>query len=60
MWGALAGGGGGFSGSSEANSTQNLGLGGFQFAPKSSTIPPVAWIALAAVGAVALVLLLKR
>lgn len=58
LLGMFGGGGGGFSGSSEATSgTGALTLGGFNFSPKASTIPPVAWIAIAAV---AIVLLVRR
>jgi hypothetical protein len=54
----MGGGGGGFSGSSSAtSSTGAVTLGGFTFSPKASTIPPVAWIAIAVVAAV---FLLKR
>lgn len=44
-------GGGGFSGSSSATSSSGpVSQGGFVFSPKASTIPPVAWLALAAIG----------
>lgn len=58
MLAGMMGGGGGFSGSSSAtSSTGAVTMGGFQFSPKASTLPPIAWIA---VGVVALVLLLRR
>jgi MYXO-CTERM domain-containing protein len=51
-------GGGGFSGSSSATSSSGpVTQGGFNFSPKASTLPPVAWIALAAV---ALIFLIRR
>jgi hypothetical protein len=51
-------GGGGFSGSSSATSgVGQVSQGGFNFSPKSSTLPAFAWLA---IGAVALVLLLRR
>jgi hypothetical protein len=59
MFGPLAqlGNGAGFSGSSSAESaTGAVHFGAHNFAPKASSLPPVAWIAL---GLVALVILVK-
>lgn len=54
-------GGGGFSGSSSATSSSGpVSTGGFTFAPKSSTLPAVAWVAIAAVAALVLFRTLKR
>ncbi len=56
----VATGGGGFSGSSSAESTAGpVTVGGFTFAPKSGSLPTAAWVAVAAV-ALALVLLRGR
>lgn len=57
----LSGGQGGLNLSTPAtSSTGAIALGGFHFAPKSSTLPPIAWIALAAVGVIGLAAFLKR
>lgn len=57
----LSSGGGGLSvAPSSSASTGPAHIGGFVFSPKSSTLPPVAWIAIAAAAAVALVVLLPR
>ncbi len=57
---SILGGGGGFSGSSSATSGGGtlggaVGFGGFNFQPKGGSFPPMAWAALAAVAAVALI-----
>lgn len=58
LTGILSGGAGGLSASSSADSrTGAVTTGGWNFAPKSSQVPPVAWIA---AGVVLLVFLLKR
>lgn len=43
---------GGLTGSSGSSSTSGpVSIGGFTFAPKGSTLPAAAWVALAVVGA---------
>jgi hypothetical protein len=52
---------GGLSGSSSASSDSGpVSVGGFTFAPKSSTLPTAAWVAVAALGAVLVLALYKR
>lgn len=61
--GALLTGGGGFSGSSSASSdatTGGVGFGGFNFQPKGGNLPPVAWIAVAAVAGLLAVYFIAR
>lgn len=59
--GMMGGSSGGFSGSSSAESaTGAVTLGGFTFAPKSSTLPAVAWVAAAVIGIVLVLKLAKR
>lgn len=57
-------GGGGFSGSSSATSTAKQGDvgvgGGFNFQPKGGNLPPVAWIAAAAVAGLIAVYFIAR
>jgi hypothetical protein len=60
MFGPLAtlGSGAGLSASSSANSQVGAtSIGPYNFSPKGSALPPVAWIA---IGAVVLLVLLKR
>lgn len=59
----LGAGGGGFSGSSSASSdatTGAVGFGGFNFQPKGGSFPPMAWVAIAAAAAVALIVFARR
>lgn len=54
-------GSGGFTGSSGASSDAGpVSVGGFNFAPKGSTMPTAAWVAVAVVAAVVLLKTLKR
>lgn len=57
----LSGGQGGISVPSSAySSTGPVDQGGFYFAPKSSTLPPVAWIAIAAAALLALIVYTRK
>lgn len=57
----LSGGAGGLSLSTSSSArTGPATIGAFSFAPKSSTLPPVAWIALAAIGVVLALAWMRR